>query len=483
MPNLGSINKNEIQVLAGTVMAVCLLRIALLSGLLGVNVIQFLVFFLIAASAYAVAVFFLDDDRLNIKVVWGFAILFRLILLFTYPSLSDDVYRYAWDGHLMSSGVNPYLYPVNSALLDPYNTPLRSLVNHNWMASPYLPAAQVYFMLVNWLAPQSIKGFQIAACICDLGTGWLVMDMFRMLNLPRQRVLVYLWNPLVIVEFSHAAHIDVWMIFLVSLSFWLLVNASPGVRGEKGFKWGAALAMALAVLTKGLPVIFLPFVLRRLGWLRILGAGAAVVAVSVLFAQGAGWGINGWINNGTGLFGALRIYLLEWNYNSGLYHWLETGLSGYATARNVPVNVFTALPVILARLTAGLLLGLSLLFAGMFTWAKDNPARADHQKRSLWLLRLSSVGVMVYLLFTTTLHPWYVTLIIPFLPFWLPAPGEDERIGRFMWPGLYFSCSVVLAYFSYIQPGEFQEFDFVRLVEYIPLFILLAWACIGFFKR
>ena len=460
-------------------MAVCILRITWLPGLLGANVIQFILFFLVATAAYVLAVFYLDGATLDLKAIWGFAILFRVILLFTYPSLSDDVYRYAWEGHLMTSGVSPYLYPVNSALLDAYNTTLRSLVNHNWMASPYLPIAQFYFMLVNWLAPQNVKAFQAAACLCDLGIGWLIMDMLRMLTLARQRGLVYLWNPLVIVEFSHAAHIDAWMMLLVFLCFWFLVKARPGERGEPGYKWGAAFALALAILTKGLPVLFLPFVFRRLGWLRILGAGAVVVGVSALFARGAGWGITGWVNNGTGLFGALRIYLLEWNYNSGLYHWLETGLTGYTTARNVPVNVFTGLPILFAKVMASLLLGLSLFFAGLVAWLKDNPAMADHQKRTIQMLRLASVGVMVYLLFATTVHPWYVTFIVPFLPFWLPAQDEEVRVGRFFWPWLYFSCIVVLAYSTYIQPGEFQEFDIVRLVEYIPLYLLLAWACAG----
>ena len=39
------------------------------------------------------------------------AIVFRLTLLGSQPSLSDDVYRYVWDGRVQLSGINPYLHP------------------------------------------------------------------------------------------------------------------------------------------------------------------------------------------------------------------------------------------------------------------------------------------------------------------------------------------------------------------------------------
>jgi hypothetical protein len=149
----------------------------------------------------------------------------------------------------------------------------------------------------------------------------------------------------------------------------------------------------------------------------------------------------------------------------------------------VPVNFYTVLPVALARITMSMLLILSAMFIGLSAWVKDDPGRADHQKRSLSLLRLASLVVMAYLLFAVTVHPWYVTLIVPLLPFWLPAQGEDAHISRFLWPWLYFSCVVAISYSTYLQPGRFQEFEIVRLVEYVPLLMLLVWACSGVVKK
>src|SRR4030095_15767435 len=39
-----------------------------------------------------------------------FATLFRLSILFFPPYLSDDIYRYIWDGRVQSAGINPYRY-------------------------------------------------------------------------------------------------------------------------------------------------------------------------------------------------------------------------------------------------------------------------------------------------------------------------------------------------------------------------------------
>jgi hypothetical protein len=94
----------------------------------------------------------------------------------------------------------------------------------------------------------------------------------------------------------------------------------------------------------------------------------------------------------------------------------------------------------------------------------------------LTLMRLAMVPLAGYLLLTTTVHPWYVTLVIPLLPFLLPRKGEATRAGRFLWPWLYFSAAVTLSYLTYLDPANLREYDRVRLIEYVPLILLLLWA-------
>jgi alpha-1,6-mannosyltransferase len=490
--------------LCGATMMVCFAAIVSLPVLRGPPLTRFLVYFFLAAVAYAMAVAWLDRTPPSLRVVWTFALLFRLILLLTSPpTLSDDVYRYIWDGRLANAGVSPYAHAVDSPLLDRFDSPQRALVNNSWMASPYLPVAQALFVVVYRLAPDSPLTFQIIAVLLDLLTGWLATDLLRRLSLPRERVLIYLWNPLVVVEFAHGAHVDALMICLMMLALWAL-SAAPRLSPP---------ALAAATLTKGIPGLLLPVVTWRWGWRRTLIYIGLVIAVLVPFALGAGWGLTG-PRNGEGLFGALRIYTAHWNYNGGLYHWLEVTLSGYRTPGAVPPEIVGEAPIRAAKLTMGVILGLVLTVVG---W-KGRRCNDD-----VGLLRLAVVPLAAYLLLTTTVHPWYVTLVIPLLPFLLPkkdektplaggsptlfgkvsdgmadrrerhrrreGPGRGPspndgasifriatRSGRFLWPWLYFSAAVALSYLTYLDPANLREHDWVRLVEYVPLYLLLLWS-------
>jgi alpha-1,6-mannosyltransferase len=458
--------------LAGVAIETCFAALLPLSQLCGPAATTFLAYFLMAAGAYAVAVACLGRDRLSLRAIWAFAILFRLTLLLTSPpTLSDDVYRYIWDGRLANAGVNPYAYAVESSLLDPFDSPQRALVNNSWMASPYLPTAQGLFAAVYRLAPDSPLAFQIAALLFDLLTGWLIMDILDRLGLPRARVLIYLWNPLVVVEFAHGAHVDALMICLVMATFWFLVAARSEHRRARWFTLGSVIALAAGTLTKGLPALLLPVVVRRWGWRRTLIYIGLIVGVCLPFALGAGWGLTGPLD-GEGLFGAIRIYTAYWNYNGGLYHWLEVGLSGYRTPGAVPLELVGWGPTRAAKLILGGVLGLILVAV----WWKAQGGEADHPGQSLALLRLAAIPLAAYLLLATTLHPWYVTLIIPLLPFLLPQKGEATTSGRFLWPWLYFSAAVLLSYLTCLDPANPREYHLIRHIEYIPLYLLLIWA-------
>ena len=42
------------------------------------------------------------------KQILGAAIGIRVLMLFFIPNLSDDIYRFIWDGNLFKMGVNPF---------------------------------------------------------------------------------------------------------------------------------------------------------------------------------------------------------------------------------------------------------------------------------------------------------------------------------------------------------------------------------------
>jgi hypothetical protein len=133
----------------------------------------------------------------------------------------------------------------------------------------------------------------------------------------------------------------------------------------------------------------------------------------------------------------------------------------------VPPEIVGSGPIRAAKLIVAVSLGLVLIVV----WRMSKRCNDD-----LSLLRLAIVPLAAYLLLATTVHPWYVTLIIPLLPFLSSKQEETFKTIRFLLPWLYFSVVVSLSYLTYLDPANLREYNWVRLVEYVPLYLLLAWS-------
>jgi hypothetical protein len=463
--------------LAGTALLAALIPLVGTPMPRSAYILPFLGQFTIAVLAYWIACARIGHDRIPLVLIWFFAILFRSVLLLTSPTLSDDIYRYMWDGHLLTQGINPYSYPVDSPTLAGYSTAIRTLVNHSWMASPYLPTAQGYFTLLTALFSQSVFAFQLGAVLLDLSTAWLVMDMLVRLKLPAAGVLIYLWHPLLIIEYAQNAHIDALMVFWVVLSFWFLVRGVSGSSHPDRLATGSVLSLAAATLTKGLPLLLVPLFTRRWGLKRLFAFGILIVVILAFFSMDAGWGLFGPLD-GRGVFGAIRIYLSNWNFNGSLYHWVEVFVTGYQSPGAVPQQVADPRSILFAKLITNSILLLVISITGFWIWRNDRPGKHDAITRTRTLLRLALVPLIAYIMVTTTVHPWYLAVVIPFAPFLLSSGLGDGRASRFLWPLLYLSCMVALSYMTYFDPNEWREFNWVRNVEYVPFYALMLWAAL-----
>ena len=125
-----------------------------------------------------------------------------------------------------------------------------------------------------------------------------------------RRVMWYRWSPRVVVGAARGAHLDALMVFLALLAVYLTL-LQPASRA----KWAAPVILALATLTKPLPLLLLPVLWPRWGRSQRLVYGTTVAAVLVPFGSTAGWGLVGG-SDGTGLFGSARGYS-GWTFNSG----------------------------------------------------------------------------------------------------------------------------------------------------------------------
>lgn len=423
---------------------------------------HFLALYTLAFVLYGASAFVVSREaswQRTLLIVGAAAIAMRVVLWGTVPSLSDDVYRYLWDGRLLTNGVSPYAFRVDSPALDYLATPNRALVNNSWMASPYFPAAQGLFGMIALFAPESALAFQVVISLVDLLTGALIATLLFRLGRSPALSLLYLWNPLVVVEFAHSAHVDAWMLALLLAGLVALLGMPPPDRRAY---WAAPVLLGLASLVKPLPLLLGPVLAWRLGVRRLAVWGVVVVALSAPFVALNGLGLAG-PTDGVGFLGATRIYAGQWNYNGGLYHWLETLTTGNVVPWGAPS---TAPGAQAARLISGFVF-LSVLAALGWTARK-----ADTEG----LLRRCLLAMVSYLLLTTTVHPWYPSVVLALVPL---AVGSDRTGRPDWWPGLpwlWFSYAVAWSYLTYV--GEFREFAFVRNLEYLPTLALLAFSLV-----
>jgi hypothetical protein len=256
------------------------------------------------------------EDRRTLRVVWLFAIAYRLILLPSMPIQEIDFYRYLWDGQLVAHGFNPYHFspaqldrwgstaPQGSELFGQWElsrssetvTTVFQRVHHREVPTVYPPAAQWVFAAAAALTPSGascwthILVLKVGFVAFDLGTMLVLVGLLRRLQMPTSWCLTYGWCPLTIKEVANSGHLDVIAVFFTTLALYLLARntAASSKHRPPAAALAAGLALGLAVLAKSYPIILLPvvgaFLLARLGAraLLVLGVFAATVVLGYL---------------------------------------------------------------------------------------------------------------------------------------------------------------------------------------------------------
>jgi len=286
-------------------------------------------------------------------MIFGFALVFNLLLIPSWPTLSDDMFRYIWDGRVQAAGFSPYRYPSNAAELEP----LRDEVIWPSMNRPnavtiYPPAAQMVFAFTWRLFPDSVTGMKVVMIGATLLAGWLLVHLLQVLNQSPARALIFLWNPLLIFEVAHAAHVDdaahVDALYLPLLVGAFLLRArAPSSRVSWRYEAGIGLLLGLATLMKlypamlAVPLWSLVDDHRRRHW-RLMLPVTLVLTVLVGYALYFQPGVNS--------LGFLSTYGGEFFNISPLMR-LATDLAwDYGLRWQIPGNVGMPLLVIIASL-------------------------------------------------------------------------------------------------------------------------------------
>ena len=251
-----------------TLIAMLLLGVALLvlyraglraSGVSGIRFFMKVAF--IQSAIYLLATWIVMRARASGSIVLiaiVFAVLFRLSIIFAPPYLSDDIYRYIWDGRVQAAGINPYRYvPAAPELVQLRDDDIYPKVNRrDYAHTIYPPVAQLVFLLTTRIS-ETVVWMKLTMVLFDLVTIWAIAQLLHLLGRPRQLLLLYAWHPLVIWEFAGSGHLDAIFICFMALAFLAWQRKSNAVAG---------FTLACATLSKLFPVVLLPALLKQGRW-------------------------------------------------------------------------------------------------------------------------------------------------------------------------------------------------------------------------
>lgn len=416
-------------------------------------------------ALYLHVCWYIVRGRIRGRTYWAlfsWAVLFRFALVFAIPVLTDDFYRFVWDGRLLIGGVSPFAYTPSqlvggvSGLVLPngIGLPLYECLNSPDYYTVYPPLCQGIFALAAWLFPLNMYGAVVVMkCfiwLCEVLSLVLLHRLARLWGLSAAVVvLLYALFPPAVVELAGNLHFEAAMItgLLATLHCLALWVRNPARYTPLFF---AGLAMAWAVCAKLLPLLFVPLLFVWC-WHKSKGF---VFRLKTLIAFG--FGIMLGIGGAFGIFlnadmlGALQksttLYFQYFEFNASIYYTLRA--LGYIL---VGYNLITFVGKLLA-------IGV-MVFTCWLSW----------QYRTVEVQQLPRAMMFIltgYFVLSPVVHPWYLMPIVALSVF---TPVRYP----FVWSALS-----VLSYHAYTQM-PYKENLHVTAFLYITSFVfaLATFSC------
>jgi alpha-1,6-mannosyltransferase len=302
---------------------------------------EFVAVALAQGGVYLIAVWLawsLGPSRWTMVLILGIAVAMRIVVVLAPPVLSNDIYRYVWDGRVAGVGINPYRYIPD----DPHLAPLRDaeifpeINRRHYARTIYPPAAQAVFFAVTRIS-ESLTAMKMAMVLFEAVAVALLLQLLAASGRQLSRIVVYAWHPLPLWEFAGSGHIDAAAIAFIALALWStrlrtqvptkieivipglgpgihepLVDAhgsSPWAKGPRAkpghdrrgeltktllSPWLGGLALAAAALVKFYPAVLFPALWRRWDWRMPLGFAGALILAYLPFL-GVGWHALGFL--------------------------------------------------------------------------------------------------------------------------------------------------------------------------------------------
>jgi hypothetical protein len=308
--------------------------------------------------------------RRALVAILGTGLAARLLLLVPEVPLSDDLYRYLWDGRVANAGHNPFRWAPSDPALERLRDPdIWPHINHPDVPTIYPPVAQLAFRAIDAAAPTPLA-VRAASALLDLAAAGLLAILLRARGLPPTLAVVHAWCPLAIQESAGGGHVDA---LGIALFVGALAAASrPAAQG---------LLVALSCCVKPVAVVAGPALLAAGPGRRRIAIVLGALAALVVFVP--------YLDAGALLARGFLTYAEHWRFNDLAYGWVvRTGL-GPRESRWVLAAALAAFAIV-----------------APFRWRDP--------------LAAAGLGVGALLVLSPTVHPWYIVWLVPFLPFLPP---------------------------------------------------------------
>lgn len=421
---------------------------------------QFNLLLFLWISLFGCFYWLLKSNTFSFNTLALLSILFKLIFLVAIPNLSQDFYRFIWDGRMIFEGLNPYLslpkvfieqqkHPVNQAV-ELYNG--MGIMNGSHYTN-YPPINQLCFLIAAIFANKSILGsvlvMRVIIILADIGILYFGKKLLASLNLPVRNIFLYALNPFIIIEMTGNLHFEPVMLFFLVWSLYKLQQQ----------KWAlAAILFACSVSVKLIPLLFLPlffqwFVKKRVhnkslitwNWFKFYSEKPQkllyfyLLILAIILLLFLPFYSSELISN---YFNSVGLWFKSFEFNASFYYIArEIGylFRGY--------NEIAIIGKIMPILTVLFLIGLSFF---------------RNNKSTIQLITAMLFGLSFYYFTSTTMHPWYIATLLILSVF-----------TKYRFP-LIWSFVIILSYQAYANLPWKENLWFVGL-EYLILYVFLIW--------
>jgi hypothetical protein len=403
-------------------------------------------------ALFIIAYLFIEKFKLNFWFLASLGIVFQLILIPVIPNLSQDFYRFLWDGRLLLQGVSPYLFtPSSSTALGVTIEQSQQLIEGMGTLnashfSNYPPINQLFFAVAALFAGKSIMGsvivLRVLIILADVGILYFGKKLLERLNLPIKNIFWYFLNPFIIIELTGNLHFEGVMLFFFVWALYLLF---------KGKWFWAAVLIGISVSVKLLPLLFLPLFLkyftnnktqkvleifgvsikRLAGFYSVIGFTVVLTFLPFLSSE--------FIQNFSSTIG---LWFQNFEFNASVYYiirWIGFQVVGW----NIIETTGKILPVLV------------LLFVLAIAFFRKNKTPQELMTGMLF-------AVSIYFLLSTTVHPWYIA-----------TPLLLSVFTKYKFP-IVWSFMVMLSYSAYGENG-FDEKLWLVALEYLVAIVVALW--------